>query len=190
MPAFHTGVIHGRFQVLHNDHLKYLLAGKARCQHLVIGIANPDPSLTNSDPSDHHRAQPSANPLTYYERYRMLHEVLVEANIPVEEFSIVPFPINYPSLLQYYVPLEAVFFLNIYDDWGERKLALLQELGLRTEVLGRRPLAQKGLTATTIRKNIQTNAPWQQDVPPATARLVKAFNLQQRLVANNSSQSE
>jgi nicotinamide-nucleotide adenylyltransferase len=28
MPASETGVIHGRFQIVHNDHLKYLLAGK------------------------------------------------------------------------------------------------------------------------------------------------------------------
>lgn len=39
------GVIHGRFHILHNDHLKYLLAGKlARC-HLIVGITNPDPTL-------------------------------------------------------------------------------------------------------------------------------------------------
>lgn len=28
--TFDVGVIHGRFQVLHNDHLKYLLAGKEK----------------------------------------------------------------------------------------------------------------------------------------------------------------
>jgi len=39
------GVVHGRFQVLHNDHVKYLLAGKARCRHLVVGITNPDSPL-------------------------------------------------------------------------------------------------------------------------------------------------
>jgi len=41
-----TGVIHGRFQVLHNDHLKYLMEGMALCDHLVVGITNPDPILT------------------------------------------------------------------------------------------------------------------------------------------------
>jgi D-arabinose 5-phosphate isomerase GutQ len=40
-----VGVIHGRFQILHNDHLKYLLAGKDLCRHLVIGITNPDSPL-------------------------------------------------------------------------------------------------------------------------------------------------
>ena len=47
-----VGVIvseHGRFQVLHNDHFKYLMAGKAQCRHLVVGITNPDPTLTRRD---------------------------------------------------------------------------------------------------------------------------------------------
>lgn len=32
-----VGVIHGRFQVFHNDHLEYVLAGKSRCRHIVVG---------------------------------------------------------------------------------------------------------------------------------------------------------
>ena len=40
-----TGIIHGRFQILHNDHVKYLLAGKQFCRHLVVGITNPDPTV-------------------------------------------------------------------------------------------------------------------------------------------------
>ncbi|MHA2009472.1 MAG: nicotinate-nucleotide adenylyltransferase, partial [Promethearchaeota archaeon] len=43
---YDLGVIHGRFQVLHNDHIKYLMAGKKLCKYLVVGITNPDPSLT------------------------------------------------------------------------------------------------------------------------------------------------
>ncbi|MFC1888297.1 hypothetical protein ACFL4G_00935, partial [Thermodesulfobacteriota bacterium] len=51
-----TGVIHGRFQVFHNDHLAYVLAGKARCRHLVVAITNPDPTLTRDDPADPDRS--------------------------------------------------------------------------------------------------------------------------------------
>ena len=59
-----VGVIHGRFQVLHNDHFEYLMAAKSRCRHMVVGITNPDPSLTRSDPADPQRSSPGANPLT------------------------------------------------------------------------------------------------------------------------------
>ena len=113
-----TGVIHGRFQVLHNDHLRYLLAGKARCRHLVVGITNPDPSLTAADEADPERHDPHANPLTYYERYVMVRDVLREAGLSEQEYLIVPFPVNRPELYRFYVPLDGTFFLTIYDDWG------------------------------------------------------------------------
>ena len=61
---YETVVIHGRIQVLHNDHLKYLLAGKAHCRRLVVGITNPDPFLTRNENADPKRSDPLANPLT------------------------------------------------------------------------------------------------------------------------------
>ena len=91
-----TGVIHGRFQVLHNDHLKYLLAGKARCRHLVVGITNPDPTLTRAETADPERDRPGANPLSYFERYMLVRCSLVEAGLAYEDFSIVPFPVSCP----------------------------------------------------------------------------------------------
>lgn len=113
-----TGVIHGRFQVFHNDHLRYLLAGKARCCRLVVGITNPDPSLTAADDSDRERHKDSANPLTYFERYVMIREVLSEAGLAESEFSLVPLPVNRPDLYRFYVPMDGTFFLTIYDEWG------------------------------------------------------------------------
>ena len=79
--TYDLGVIHGRFQVLHNDHMTYLLAGKSLCRHLVVGVTNPDPRLTGDDPSDPQRSSPEANPLTYYERQLMLREALQESGV-------------------------------------------------------------------------------------------------------------
>jgi hypothetical protein len=92
------GVIHGRFQVLHNDHLRYLLAGKARCEHLVVGITNPDPILSREDDADPRRSTSMANPLTYFERYTMAKAVLIGEGVADDAFSVVPFPINIPEL--------------------------------------------------------------------------------------------
>lgn len=180
-----TGVIHGRFQLLHNDHIKYLLAGKERCDHLVVGITNPDPSLTRTDSADVARSSGRANPFTYFERYRMVREALAEHGLR-DEISIVPFPINFPELYFYYVPLHATFFLTIYDDWGERKLQIFQQMELQTEILWRRPLSRKGLSAADIRKKIVDKEDWQHLVPPAVARLVESLNLRQRLLPVNS----
>jgi len=175
------GVIHGRFQILHNDHLKYLLAGKARCRHLVVGITNPDPTLTREDPADTQRSDPTANPLTYFERYVSIREALVEAGVPYAEFSVVPLPINFPELFRFYVPLDAVFFLTIYDRWGRRKLELFRSLGLDTEVMWDRPPGEKGLTAAEVRGRMISGDPWEHLVPPSTALLMARWKIPDRL---------
>jgi len=176
-----TGVIHGRFQVLHNDHIKYILAGKARCEHLVVGITNPDPTLTRNDPSNPERSDPGANPLTYFERYVTLREGLVEAELDYREFSIVPFPINLPELYRYYVPLDAVFYLTIYDHWGRRKLEMLRSLGLKTEVMWEKPPSEKGICAAEVRELMAQGKPWEHLVPESTAKLTKMWGIPERL---------
>ncbi len=181
LPNTETGVIHGRFQVLHNDHLVYLLSGMTLCRHLVVGITNPDPLLTRDEAADHKRSSLAANPLTYFERYVMVRAVLEEAGIEASRFSVVPFPINMPELYKYYVPLDALFFLTIYDQWGKRKLDYFQSLGLSTCVLRDVPENQKGLSGTEIRGRMAANEPWEDQVPPATMRLMKKWDIPGRL---------
>jgi nicotinamide-nucleotide adenylyltransferase len=176
-----TGVIHGRFQVLHNDHVTYLMAGKARCRHLVVGVTNPDPSLTREDPADPLRSHPSANPLTYFERYTMVRSVLVDQGLGIDDFSVVPFPINLPELYRHYVPLDAMFFLTIYDSWGRIKLQKFKCLGLKTEVLWERTSEQKGLSAGNVRSRMVQGLAWEHLVPLATASLMKKWHVPLRL---------
>ncbi len=176
-----TGVVHGRFQLFHLDHLKYVLAGKERCRHLVVGITNPDPTLTKFDPADPHRGLEVDNPLTFYERFIIIRETLLEAGLNYRDFSLVPLPINFPELYRYYVPLDATFFLTIYDDWGEKKLAMFTSLGLTVDVMWRKPSSEKGLTATALRRLMGQSQPWKHLVPPAVARLVKDMGLLERL---------
>lgn len=176
-----TGVVHGRFQLFHLDHLKYVLAARERCRHLVVGITNPDPTLTKFDAADPHRSLETDNPLTFYERYVIVREALLEAGLDLREFSLVPLPINFPKLYRYYVPLDATFFLTIYDDWGERKLTMFTSLGLKVDVLWRKPASEKGLTATAVRRLMGQGRPWEHLVPPAVARMVKEMGLLERL---------
>lgn len=180
-PRAETGVIHGRFQVLHNDHLVYLLAGAALCRHLVVGITNPDPFLTKDESADPKRSSPSANPLSYFERYLMVRAVLAEAGLEPSRYSVVPFPINMPELYKYYVPLDALFFLSIYDDWGKRKLEYFTSLGLSTHVLREVSAAQKGLSAGDIRRRMALGESWEELVPPAVVTLMKKWNIPARL---------
>ncbi|MBN1277131.1 MAG: nicotinate-nucleotide adenylyltransferase [Deltaproteobacteria bacterium] len=176
-----TGVIHGRFQILHNDHLKYLMAGKARCRHLIVGITNPDPSMTGDDLADPIRSRIDSNPLTYYERYVMMRDALNEAGLSMHEFSIIPFPINFPEAYKYYVPLDATFFLTIYDDWGRKKLEIFQSLGLKTEILWEISREEKGLSGDDIRRKIASGGDGKYLVPASTWSLVQKWGIPERL---------
>ncbi len=178
---FETGVIHGRFQILHNDHVKFLLAGKKLCNHLIVGITNPDPSLTKEHSSNPHRSTLIANPMTYFERYVMVRETLLENGLELSEFSIVPFPINVPDLLKYYVPMDALFFLSIYDGWGRQKKVYLEALGLKVHVLWEVSLEEKGLSGSDIRNSMLKGEPWEHFLPIAVVKLVKEWKIINRM---------
>ncbi|SMP74045.1 nicotinamide-nucleotide adenylyltransferase [Desulfonatronum zhilinae] len=178
---YDIGVIHGRFQVPHNDHLRYLLAGKALCRHLVVGITNPDPSLTAEMAADRKRSSALANPLTFYERLVILRDVLLEAGVSQSETTIVPLPITHPDLYRHYVPLDAVFLLSICDDWGRHKLGQFQSLGLKTHVLWDVPPEQKGISGTEVRQAMIADRPWEHLTPAATVRHCRAWNIAARL---------
>ncbi len=180
-PKYDTGVIHGRFQVLHNDHLKYLLTGKDLCQHLVVGITNPDPFLTKTENADPERNNPLANPLTYYERYALVNTVLGEAGLKQHQFSVVPFPISFPELYKYYTPTDAVFFLSIYDEWGKQKLDYFKKQGLKTHVLREVPREQKGISGSEVRDLMIKGEAWEHLVPESAAVVMREWSIPERL---------
>jgi nicotinamide-nucleotide adenylyltransferase len=175
------GIVHGRFQVFHNDHLTYLLAGANRCEQLIVGITNPDPSLTRADDADPHRSSAEANPLTFEERQTMIAAVLSEQQVALDRTRIVPFPVNFPELYGDYVPLDATFFLTICDPWGERKRELFESMHLNIEILWRRPLSEKGITSTDVRRRIAQGQPWHHLVPRTVATYVESIDLAGRL---------
>jgi cytidyltransferase-like protein len=176
-----VGVIHGRFQPPHLGHMEYLLEGKNRCKFLYVGIANPDPSLTASDPTNPLRSLPMANPFTYYERLAMLRDALLAEGIPRDEFEIVPFPINYPNRLKYYVPLNSKFFVTIYDDWGWQKMKSLQSLGVEVDIMWERSMSTRITSGTEIRRLIAANQAWKHLVPDAVVQIIQKSNLDQRI---------
>ena len=178
---YDTGVIHGRFQVLHNDHVNYLMAGKALCRHLVVGITNPDPLLSRMEDADSDRSQPLANPLTYYERFLLVRAALEGEGVGLNQFTVVPFPISFPDLYRQYVPMDAVFFLTIYDEWGKKKLSYFQQQGVKTHVLWEVPPEKKGISANDVRKLMMENMPWEHLTPPHVAALIHEWGISERL---------
>jgi nicotinamide-nucleotide adenylyltransferase len=179
--VYDIGVIHGRFQVLHHDHVKYLLAAVECCRHLVVGITNAEPAMVQDEAADPQRSTPLANPLTYYERYQLVRSALVESGVALLDFSIVPLPISQPERYRHYVPLDAVFFLSIYDDWGRQKKQYFETLGLKTCVLREVTPDQKGISSTTIRQCMLNGEPWRHLVPKSVAALLEEWDISQRL---------
>lgn len=159
------GVIHGRFQMLHKGHMEYLLAGKQRCKHLIIGIANPDMHLTRYNETNPYRSERTANPLTYYERFQMIRGSMIEYGVSTEEFDIVPFPINYPELLFNYAPPNGKYYITIYDAWGLEKKNILENIGCRVEVMWHRKNEERFTSGTEVRKRIASGQPWEHLVP-------------------------
>ena len=174
-----AGVIHGRFQPFHKDHLKYVTAGMEKVDFMFVAITNPDPSLTKADTANPERSQLSFNPCTFYERLLMIRDALYDAGYNEDRFCIVPLPINIPELYHYYVPRDAVYFLTIYDEWGEKKLKTFQDMNLKTEVLWRRK--EKGIEGRELRRRICEGEPWEEMVPPATLRIMERYNISERI---------
>ena len=175
------GVIHGRFQMLHHGHMEYLLAGKKRCQRLIIGISNPDEGCTAFSAACPHRSEKDANPFSFFERYEMIRLAMLEAGVKREEFEIVPFPVNRPELLLQYVPQSAKFYVTVYDDWGREKLRMLQNLGCETEVMWERTDAERFTSGTEVRRRMAEGENWRELVPESVYRFITDHDLEGKI---------
>lgn len=176
-----TGVIHGRFQILHLKHMEYLLAAKMHCKKLYIGITHPDDLYLGGIPEDKHGYRKSDNPLSYLERYEMIHDALIDFGVRREEFEIVPFPITRPEYITQYVPRKATFYMSICDDWGEKKYQMFKDMGLEVEVLWRKTEEDKGVTGTQVRTAIMKGQDWSTLVPKTVYEYMVENEIDQRI---------
>ncbi|HIP33566.1 MAG TPA: nicotinate-nucleotide adenylyltransferase [Bacteroidia bacterium] len=177
------GVVHGRFQPFHIGHLDYVMMALKNSDFLYIGIANPDPSLTKSHKANSKRAKTTSNPFTYYERLSMIKNTLISKGINQSEFEIVPFPINFPQYIKYYVPIKSTFFITIYDDWGYAKKETLENNGFTVKVLEEGNIDLKLAEGTEIRELMKKNKNWREFVPNLVAEYITNNNLvEQRIL--------
>lgn len=179
------GAVQGRFQGLHMGHMEFLLEAKKRCQFLIIGVTNYDiHSQYIKNDAKLNRFQEQANPFTYFERLMMITESMVEAGVPREEFTIVPFPIEVPEKIPNFVPEDVVFFQTIYDQWGRNKVEQLQKMGYQTEVMWERTDADRLTSGTQVRKLMQEGGDWESLMPKAAAKYVKEHHLEKSVSVN------
>lgn len=176
-----NGVIHGRFQIFHLKHMEYVLAAKMHCRKLFIGITRPDNTFSAASPLDVHGTTKRDNPMTYYERYEMIQGALAEFGVKREEYEIVPFPINRPEYILQYVPGDAVHYMGIYDEWGEERAHILQNLGVKVEILWRKSKADRGVVSTEVRNCIERGKEWRQLVPKSVYEYIISHGIDKRI---------
>ncbi|MFQ5879515.1 MAG: nicotinate-nucleotide adenylyltransferase [Dehalococcoidia bacterium] len=167
------GMIHGRFQPFHNEHLDYMRKTLERCQNLIAGITNPDPTLIIEDAANPHRHLSEANPFTFFQRLLMIKETLRDEGVPWERANIIPFPVHHPERWPYYVPKGTVHYMRVFSPWEEGKLQRFREYGWQVEVLD--PCDEKRLSATEVRERLAASDGWQEMVPPGVARVIAAI---------------
>ncbi len=77
--------------------------------------------------------------------------------------------------------MDAVFFLTIYDEWGRQKQSYFELMGLKTHVLWEVSPEKKGISANEVRNQMIDNRPWEHMVPPSVAKLMKKWDIPDRL---------
>jgi nicotinamide-nucleotide adenylyltransferase len=169
------GVVHGRFQPLHDGHVHYIMEGFRRCQHLIVGITNPDPSQVTKENSDLKRHLPSYNPFTFFERLLMVKTTLEEEErVDPDRFLVVPLPIHNLDRWGNYLPNNAVHYLIVTTQWDEIKEERMRSNKFNVEVIGRE--RYKGITGTEVRQRLINGADWESLVPRPVVKIINEID--------------
>ncbi|MCL2234592.1 MAG: nicotinate-nucleotide adenylyltransferase [Firmicutes bacterium] len=161
--------------------MEYLIEGLKRSDWLIAGITNYDLlnvvknlDLTNT------RMSIQSNLFTFYERFVMIKESLLESGVGLDKFEIVPFPIERVENIRNFVSLDAIFYVTIYDDWGKEKLKILQNLEVETEVMWEKTIRERLTSGTEIRK-ITANEKWEHLVSKTVFDYITKNKLDKRI---------
>jgi len=178
------GIVLGRMQPIHIGHLEYLDAARA------IGITNPDISDMIDDVADADRSRQDHNPFTYFARAEMIAASMLDRGWNCQEFTVVPADVNRPSLLKANLPSPdiATVFTTVYDEWGDRKSQIMDELGYRVDVLWRRTMDDRVTSGTELRLAMRSGAAWKHLVPGAVSRYLEQVD--GAALANGPGQSD
>ncbi len=164
------GMIHGRFQPFHLEHLRYFRLAWERSENVLVGITNPDPSTLKVDEYSQHRHLPEENPFTFTERLMMIQKTLREEGYPMERVFIVPFPIHHPDRWHHYVPAGTVMYVIVYSPWEQQKAERLREAGFEVVVVDS---LTKGISGRQLRSLLAADGDWESLVPGAVARFLR-----------------
>jgi nicotinamide-nucleotide adenylyltransferase len=164
----------GRFQPVHEDHLRLFRMGLEECGRLIVGVTNPDPSSRRPEAGSGHRHRADANPFTYWERAELLLAAL--AHDP--RVLVAPFDLGRPEVWECYAPRDAVQYVGRGGAWETEKARRLAAAGYR--VVRVQPGPGEPRTSTGIRAAIRSGGDWERLVPPATVAPLRAMLARRR----------
>lgn len=181
MNKYEQGSVHGRFQPLHNGHLKYILAAKDQCNFLWVGISQYNIQNLLESPQDPHRQERFHNPFTFYERIEIINKALLDKGLSLTEFDIIPFPIETPACLTDFLPTSIPIFTTVYDQWNNHKIDVLRKVGYEVLVMWQESV--KEIDGITIRSLIyEGKETWKNVVPQATIEIIEKYHIRDRLI--------
>lgn len=180
MNRYLEGSVHGRFQPIHNGHLKYILTAKERCDFLWIGITQYNIRNLSESPQDPHRQETFHNPFTFHERVEMITNALLDNGLLLDEFDIIPFPIETPECLPDFLPAYITIFTTVYDQWNKYKIDVLRGKGYEVIVLWEESI--KEFDGIMIRNLIHDGDEiWKRKVPQATIDIIDKYHIRDRI---------
>lgn len=177
-----AGCAIGRFQPPHLGHLHYLLAAKARCQLLLVGLVSPGGRQIAGSTAAPHRLFRMSNPLTHEEREGLLSKMLRACGLKRNEFSFVRFDLDLRQ--QEPLPLAEPWtaLVSVCEPWSYEKIRRLEEQGHPVEVLHETPWQEKGYSGASIRESMRRgDESWRAQIPASILADLEALCLPDRL---------
>ncbi len=179
---YSEGSAHGRFQPLHNGHLRYLLEAKKRCKFLWVGITQYNVHSLNDSPKERHRQKRIHNPLTFFERVLIIKQALLDNHVRHDEFGIIPFPFDTPEYLNNFLPKSIPIFTVVCDEWNEHKIEVLKQEGYKVITLWKE--LDRDVIGMQIREDIRMGKQsWKENVPAATVDIMEKYHIDRRIQA-------
>jgi len=159
----------GRFQPFHNGHLDVVKKILENNERVIIGIGSAEKNFLPQ------------NPLTASERFQLIEAALIEANIPKENFCIIPvrnvnnFALWVNHINMYMPPYTKIYtgseivkacYQDAYKNDGPEIIDVERELQI---------------SATKIREAIMNETTWKNLVPKSVANLLEKWEISRRI---------
>src|SRR4051794_38018939 len=155
--SMNAACLTGRFQPLHNEHLRLMYDIVERGEQLIIGVTNPTGVGTPARESAH-RHRPDANPLTFVQRTELIGTALCD--IP---HHVIAFDLDAPAAWTRLLPLDVTQVVGVKSDWERAKLRRFAAAGYRTRAITPQDL---GCCSSRVRAELAAGSPgWKTLVP-------------------------